>query len=449
ICSRAFPHHAIEAHAWGCLPPTQQRENAALPVLSSSGEGAAPAPPAVANTALVGAGEKETSAEKEQAQGCISGKDGCVSAQLHGGAGASEAASTTTSSGRTAAVSRLMEGGKRAVEVEREAKVVPPTWPVERLEDVLPCEKADSLLACLLQASRSWTSHPWFNNNGVEGTTHTRSHIYRIPTGDAVATPSLRRSYKSVKLSEGGMQGSASDSEAEHSQNISTSQDRRAASEELMRDNTSDLAPEELLQIVPHVVQVVRRRQQQRLEAGLSGREGLNWNPNFCICHVYDNHGSHIGAHSDTLSEIGPQAIVAAVSLGAKRVFVVQEMLPWGVKAPPAGDGNFGGKKFVDMPHNSAIVMWAGCQERYKHSVPAMPKGVGTHPMAGTKRISVTLRERRETLPSYLLPVPDCRCGLPAKLKARVLGSGRVEYLYQCDPGQGQCGFTLFKGPSR
>lgn len=67
----------------------------------------------------------------------------------------------------------------------------------------------------------------------------------------------------------------------------------------------------------------------------------------------------------------------------------------------------------------------------------------------GTKRISVTLRERRETLPSYLLPVPDCRCGLPAKLKARVLGSGRVEYLYQCDPGQGQCGFTLFKGPSR
>lgn len=106
MCSRAFPHHAIEAHAWGCLPPTQQRENAALPVLSSSGEGAAPAPPAVANTAPVGAGEKETSAEKEQAQGCISGKDGCVSAQLHGGAGASEVTvSTTTSSGRTAAVS--------------------------------------------------------------------------------------------------------------------------------------------------------------------------------------------------------------------------------------------------------------------------------------------------------------------------------------------------------
>lgn len=37
----------------------------------------------------------------------------------------------------------------------------------------------------------------------------------------------------------------------------------------------------------------------------------------------------------------------------------------------------------IDMPHNSAVVMWGGCQERYKHSVPALPKGVGTHPIAG------------------------------------------------------------------
>lgn len=56
---------------------------------------------------------------------------------------------------------------------------------------------------------------------------------------------------------------------------------------------------------------------------------------------------SHIGAHSDTLSNIGPQAIVAGVSLGAKRVFVVQETLPWGTKPPPAGDGP--GKKVIEL----------------------------------------------------------------------------------------------------
>lgn len=37
------------------------------------------------------------------------------------------------------------------------------------------------------------------------------------------------------------------------------------------------------------------------------------------------------------------------------------------------------------MTHNSAVVMWGGCQERYKHGVPCMTKGVGIHPMAGER----------------------------------------------------------------
>lgn len=59
---------------------------------------------------------------------------------------------------------------------------------------------------------------------------------------------------------------------------------------------------------------------------------------------------SHIGPHSDTLSNIGPQAIVVGVSLGAKRVFVVQKSLPWGVKKPPAGSGFDEGKKVSECP---------------------------------------------------------------------------------------------------
>lgn len=54
---------------------------------------------------------------------------------------------------------------------------------------------------------------------------------------------------------------------------------------------------------------------------------------------------SHIGPHCDTLSNIGPGAIVTGISLGAKRVFMVQEMFPWGTKAPAAGDWSSGGKK--------------------------------------------------------------------------------------------------------
>lgn len=71
-------------------------------------------------------------------------------------------------------------------------------------------------------------------------------------------------------------------------------------------------------------------------------------------------------------------------------------------------------------------------------------------PSPGTKRIIITLRKRKESLPAYLLPVPDCRCEVPAKLKARVLSSeNKVEYFYQCDRGQGMCGFMQPKAVAR
>lgn len=98
ICSRSFPHHAIETHAWGCLPPTQQRENDGhLRSLSAEEEEAA-APAAAANTAPIGAREIETLTEKEH--GCVSGKETCASTQANDGVGARQTtASTATSSG--------------------------------------------------------------------------------------------------------------------------------------------------------------------------------------------------------------------------------------------------------------------------------------------------------------------------------------------------------------
>lgn len=55
---------------------------------------------------------------------------------------------------------------------------------------------------------------------------------------------------------------------------------------------------------------------------------------------------NYLGAHSDTLSIIGPDAIVVGLSLGAKRVFMVQKKLPWGSKAA-AGSGSEGTKKVI------------------------------------------------------------------------------------------------------
>eukprot|EP00903_Cladosiphon_okamuranus_P021834 g20077.t1 len=432
-------------------------------------------------------------------------------------------------------VQTLMEAGKRAGKAEKELRIVPPAWPVERIEDILPAEMADRLLARLLHTSRDWTSRPWYNANGTPGLTHKRSCTYRIPS-DRDNGSSIGNSDKSSSGSRKSSSIPGTDHDQTRPTRASDETQRRAGSgttdlpdgvteaersggkctglmERRSEDGTDDIvqsssedesfdcgfteagkvggggggggvgppgstavmerstpadseakdsagtswvdddqgaavAPEELLEVVPLVVEAVRRRQRRRVEEGLGGHEGLGWNPNFCICNVYDDHRNHLGPHSDTLSSIGPEAIVVGISLGAKRVFVVQEKLPWGVKAAAGGDLE-GKKKCLDMPHNSAVVMWGGCQERYKHGVPSMTKGVEIHPMAGTKRISITLRERKETLPRFLLPIPDCRCGAPTSLNSRVLENGTVEYLFHCDRARGACGFTVFKGPRR
>lgn len=69
---------------------------------------------------------------------------------------------------------------------------------------------------------------------------------------------------------------------------------------------------------------------------------------------VFPTLRNHLGLHSDTLSSIGPDAIVTGLSLGAKRVFVVQEKLPWGVKAP-AGSGAEGKKKVIFCEHGAPV----------------------------------------------------------------------------------------------
>lgn len=51
-------------------------------------------------------------------------------------------------------------------------------------QEILPSGKADCLLTAMLQISRGWTSYPWYNNNGVEGRSHTRTCVFRLCSED-------------------------------------------------------------------------------------------------------------------------------------------------------------------------------------------------------------------------------------------------------------------------
>lgn len=83
-----------------------------------------------------------------------------------------------------------------------------------------------------------------------------RNYFSDSTEGGAFATPRRLRYHSNVHVdaesSESVLQGPAPDAEAEHS-------NRRATSEEFVSNENSELAPKELLEIVPLIVQVVRR----------------------------------------------------------------------------------------------------------------------------------------------------------------------------------------------
>ena len=98
------------------------------------------------------------------------------------------------------------------------------------------------------------------------------------------------------------------------------------------------------------------------------------------------------------------------------------------------GSGGGGGSAGVRvfLPHNSAVVMWDDAQEGWSHSVPrCADSSIHRHPVAGLTRISLTFRMKRTDLP----PLPNCRCGVPAALKARGCGAAAQYWLF-CDPSR-------------
>jgi hypothetical protein len=107
---------------------------------------------------------------------------------------------------------------------------------------------------------------------------------------------------------------------------------------------------------------------------------------------------------------------IGSLSLGVKRVFRLR-----------------GGETLrtynVPLPHNSLLIMHAGCQERYKHSiVPANAIDVyrpSTDPerRAFNGRINLTFRQYR---PDFTTP-PLCSCGVPCLLRCDVARNAKVD----------------------
>lgn len=94
---------------------------------------------------------------------------------------------------------------------------------------------------------------------------------------------------------------------------------------------------------------------------------------NSVLANAYRDGRDSMGWHSDDERELGLRPLVASISLGAERRFLVRKK----------GNSRSGGLWLED---GSLLVMKRGCQEVYQHSVPKTRQAVGL-------RINLTFRQ--------------------------------------------------------
>jgi alkylated DNA repair dioxygenase AlkB len=94
---------------------------------------------------------------------------------------------------------------------------------------------------------------------------------------------------------------------------------------------------------------------------------------NSVLANLYRDGNDTMGWHSDDEPELGMQPIIASLSLGATRRFVLKSRGPGGERLE------------LELPRGSLLVMRGDTQRNYKHSLPRTKKSTG-------ERMNLTFR---------------------------------------------------------
>ena len=99
---------------------------------------------------------------------------------------------------------------------------------------------------------------------------------------------------------------------------------------------------------------------------------------NSVLANLYRDGQDAMGWHSDDERELGPQPVIASLSLGATRRFVLKARVA-------DADGRFA-RHVLELPHGSLLVMRGETQTRFRHALPRTARPVGP-------RINLTFRK--------------------------------------------------------
>ena len=306
-------------------------------------------------------------------------------------------------------------------------------FPLFLSERALPAEDADALLRELLVEGQTWTQDEWWI------------------AGEARKAPRLTAVYE---MTPGGGEAGVADGE----ENESLFENALRAPSDLMRA-AARAAGEAATTGV--------KRSSQRSSRALANDtrdlepKRFRWSPTYAVANLYRDGSDRVGAHADRLTSLGPDAVIAGVSLGRARVFRLK------TRWPRNPDGSDDCAVDVPLPHNSVCVMLPGCQELWTHEI-LRDGAAGGSAGAGERasRVSLTFRKKED---AWDASAPSCLCGRRCVLKTRradagvpafarttgdVTGDGeipdppgatRVQYYYTCDSVNGGKPCAFFK----
>ncbi|MDR0183620.1 alpha-ketoglutarate-dependent dioxygenase AlkB family protein [Lysobacter arvi] len=124
----------------------------------------------------------------------------------------------------------------------------------------------------------------------------------------------------------------------------------------------------------PHPWPEALRPLRERLQSTL----GVEFNS--VLANLYRDGSDAMGWHSDAEPELGPEPVIASVSLGATRRFALKH------RDDPSR------KLTLQLPHGSLLVMSGATQRHYRHALPRTARLIGPRINLTFRRILATAR---------------------------------------------------------
>lgn len=121
------------------------------------------------------------------------------------------------------------------------------------------------------------------------------------------------------------------------------------------------------LTLAPSAVELppLLRSIRERIEALLSG-DGASFNS--VLCNLYRDHRDSVDWHADDEPQLGANPLIASVSLGQQRLFLLRQRPPPDAADPM--DFSLSQEVRCYLPHGSLLIMEGATQADWQHSLP-------------------------------------------------------------------------------